>query len=196
MLGPVFAAYLVLRVDPTAYLFYDGGMISVLFVLTSILVALYLQDLYSDIYIKSSILLMQKLCLAAGSALLIQGLVSYVNRGLRMPLRMMLLGSLLMLITVFLWRLFFGRFAVRVMGRDRLLLVGSSPLSGDIAQYVEDHPEHGIRVAGCLDDVHEVGSLRNGGKILGDLESLREVVAPSSPAASWSVCSNGATACR
>ena len=42
-----------------------------------------------------------------------------------------------MLITVFLWRLFFGTFAVRVVGRDRLLLVGSSPLLGDIARHVE-----------------------------------------------------------
>ena len=176
----VFAAYLELRVDPTTYLLYDGGMISILFVLISILVALYLQDLYSDIYVKSGIVLMQQLCLAAGSALLIQGLVSYVNRGLRMPLRMMLLGSLLMLIMVFLWRLFFGKFAVGFVG-DRLLLLGSSPILGDIARHVEGHPEHGIRVAGYLDDVHEVGSVWIGGKILGRLEALREVVAAINP---------------
>ena len=176
----VFAAYLELQVDPTTYLLYDGGMISILFVLISILVALYLQDLYSDIYVKSGIVLMQQLCLAAGSALLIQGLVSYVNRGLRMPLRMMLLGSLLMLIMVFLWRLFFGKFAVGFVG-DRLLLLGSSPILGDIARHVEGHPEHGIRVAGYLDDVHEVGSVWIGGKILGRLEALREVVAAINP---------------
>ena len=177
----VFAAYMVLQVDPTAYLLYDGGMVSILFVLASILVALYLQDLYSDIYVKSGILLIQQLCLAAGSALLIQGLVSYVNHALRMPLRMMLLGSMLMLVTVFLWRLFFGTVAVRMVGRDRLLLVGSSPLLGDIARHVEHHPEQGIRVAGCLDDIHEVGSEWSGGKILGGLEALREVVEATNP---------------
>ena len=147
----VFAAYMVLQVDPTAYLLYDGGMVSILFVLASILLALYLQDLYSDIYVKSGILLMQQLCLAAGSALLIQGLVSYVNHTLRMPLRMMLLGSTLMLVTVFLWRLFFGTFAVRMVGRDRLLLVGAARFWPISPTTWRSHPEQGVRVAGYLD---------------------------------------------
>ena len=177
----ILAAYSVLQVDPTAYLLYDGGMVSILFVLVSILVALYLQDLYSDISVKSKIVLLQQICLAAGSALLIQGLVSYVDRTLRMPLRMMLLGSTLMLIMVFLWRLFFAKFAVHMVGRDRLLLVGSSPLLADIAQHVELHPEQGVQVAGYLDDIHEVGSELTGGKILGRLESLREVVEAVNP---------------
>ena len=177
----VFAAYAVLQVDPTAYLLYDGGLRNILFVLASILIALYLQDLYSDIYVKSSIALMQQLCMAVGSALLIEGLVSYINRSLRMPLRMMLLGSILVLATLFLWRLFFGKVAVRVVGRDRLLLVGDSPLLGDIARHAEGHPEQGIRVVGYLDDTHEIGSALAGGKILGRLEALREVVDATNP---------------
>lgn len=170
------AAYAVLQVDPTAYLLYDGGMVSILFVLTSVLAALYLQDLYSEIYVRSNILLVQQLCLSAGSALLIQGLVSYINTALRMPLRMMLLGSALMLITVFLWRLFFSTVALRVVGRDHLLLVGSSPLLADIASHAERHPEQGVRVVGYLDDTHEVGSALPGGKVIGRLETLRQVV--------------------
>lgn len=177
----VFAAYAVLQVDPSAYLLYDGGLLSILSVAASILVALYLQDLYSDIYIKSSIALMQQLCLAAGSALLIQGLVSYLDHTLRMPLRVMLLGSVLMLTTLFLWRLFFGTVAVRLVGRDRLLLVGSSPLLGDIARHAELHPEQGVRVAGYLDDSHEVGSELTGGKMIGRIETLREVVNATNP---------------
>ena len=177
----IFAAYMVLQVDPTAYLLYDGGMVSTLFVLASILVALYLQDLYSDIYVKSSIVLLQQLCLAAGSALLIQGLASYVNRALRMPMRVMLLGSLIMLLTVFLWRLFFGTIAVRVVGRDRLLLVGSSPLLADIARHAEEHPEQGVRVIGCLSDTHDSDNQWSGEKALGRLEALPEVVAAVNP---------------
>ena len=177
----VLAAYAVLEVDPTAYLLYDNGMLSILFVAVSILVALYLQDLYSDIYVKSSIALMQQLCLTAGSALLVQGLVSYVDRALRVPLRVMLLGSVVMLITIFLWRLFFGTFAIRVVGRDRLLLVGSSPLLSDIARHSELHPEQGIRIVGYLDDSQEVGSELTGGKIIGRLEALQEVVDATNP---------------
>jgi sugar transferase (PEP-CTERM system associated) len=177
----IFAAYEVLQVDPTAYLLYDGGLFSILFVLASVLISLYLQDLYSDIYFKSSIVLLQQLCLAGGSALLIQGLVSYVNSGLRMPLRMMLLGSFLMLITVFLWRLFFGTVAVRVVGRDRLLLIGDSPLLNDIGSHAISHPEQGIQVVGYLNDTHEIESELAGGKVLGRLEALRVVVAAVNP---------------
>lgn len=177
----ILAAYSILQVDPTAYLLYDGGLLSIFSVAVTILVALYLQDLYSDIYVKSHILLIQQICLAGGSALLIQGMVSYANRSLRMPLRMMLLGSALMLPAVFLWRLFFGTVAVHVVGRDRLLLVGGSPLLGDIARHVELHPEQGVQVAGYLDDVHEVGSELTGGKVLGRLEVLTEIVDAVNP---------------
>ena len=177
----IVAAYSVLHVNPTTYLLYDGGLVSILCVLASILVALYLQDLYTEFYVKSSIALLQQLCMAAGSALLIQGLVSYVNRALRMPLRMMLLGSTLMLATLFLWRLFFGRFAVRMVRRELLLLMGGSPLLADIAEYVELHPEKGIAIAGYLDDDREVGLAFTGGKILGRLEALREVVNAVNP---------------
>src|SRR5579885_3227553 len=177
----IFAAYHVLQVNPTAYLLYDGGMLRILFVLLSILVVLYLQDLYSEIYVKSSIILIQQLCLAAGSALLIQGLASYASRSLQLPVRIMLWGSMLMLVTVFFWRLFFGTVAIRVVGRDRLLLVGNSPLLGDIARHVEEHPEQGVRIIGRLNDAQELNPWKDTGKILGGLEALPEIVRATNP---------------
>lgn len=179
-LAYILSAYVV-EVDATTYLLYDGGMVSIFFVLASVLMALYLQDLYSDIFVTSVIPLVQQLCLAAGAAITIQGVVSYLDVTLQMPLRMMLVGSVLMLVSDVLWRIFFGKFALSVVGRDRLLLLGSSALLADIARHVEKHPEKGIRITGHLDDSGDAASDPPGSKFLGRVEDLGEVVAAGKP---------------
>ena len=79
----VLATYLVLEVDPTVFLFYDGGMMRILLVLLCILVGLHFQDLYSQYFVKSRIALLQQLCLVIGVAFLLQGLISYLDPNFR-----------------------------------------------------------------------------------------------------------------
>ena len=136
----ILASYIVIPADPAEYLLYDGGFESILLVVLSILVGLYLNDLYTDIHLRSRIILLQQLCLVMGMAFLFQGLVSYLDAGLRMPLRLMALGSSLAMMAIYIWRNLFSAFVVRVVGRDCLLLVGDSPVLVDIAQYIGRHP--------------------------------------------------------
>src|SRR3954451_21382616 len=140
----VFATYLALEVDPTVFLLYDGGLIRILLVLLSILVGLHFHDLYSQYYVKSRIVLVQQLCLVMGVAFLTQGLIAYLNAGLRVPIRVMVLGSSVAVVAIFFWRVFFSAYALQVVGWDRLLLVGGSPLLEDIAKHILDHPEMGL----------------------------------------------------
>lgn len=177
----VLATYYVMPVDPASYLLDDGGAVSILLVLLSILIGLYLHDLYSEIYVKSRIVLVQELCLVAGVAFLMQGLISYLDSGLRMPIRVMALGSFLAMTGIFLWRLLFSAYVAEVVGRDRLLLVGGSTLLADIATHLADHPEKGLTVAGYVDDSPEPGAELPGGKLLGPVASLREIVAATRP---------------
>src|ERR1700682_1909387 len=90
----VVASYLALPVDAWDYLQNDRGWASVTLALLSILIGLYLQDLYSDIYVKSRIVLLQQLSLAIGIAFLLQGTIAYLTK-LRMPLSVMGFGSCL-----------------------------------------------------------------------------------------------------
>src|ERR1051325_4808402 len=122
----ILASYFALRVDPTDYLLYDGGLFNIGLVLLSILVGLYLHDLYSDIYVKSRIVLLQQLCLVIGTAFIFQGLITYFDRSLRMPARVMATGSFLAMGAMFVWRVFFSAYVLRVAGRERLLFVGGS----------------------------------------------------------------------
>ena len=176
----IFATYIVLEVDPTVFLLYDGGLSRIALVVLSILVGLHFHDLYSQIYVKSRIVLLQQLCLVMGIAFLFQGLIAYLHPNMRVPIWVMVVGSGIAIVAIFFWRILFSAFAFQVVGRDRLLLVGGSPLLEDIGQYIADHPETGLEIAGYVDDRHERAALP-GGKLLGAMESLRDIVRTAQP---------------
>ena len=177
----VLATYIVLTVDPRIYLLYDGGWLRITVVLVSILIGLHFHDLYSQIHVTSRVLLLQQLCLVVGVAFLLQGLISYLDPYLRVPIRVMVLGSAISVLVVFGWRIFFSRYAMLVMGRDRLLMVGDSPLLADIGVYIDEHPATGLVVAGYLGDAYETGTPLPGGKVLGGMNALRAVVTATHP---------------
>src|SRR5205807_8456038 len=126
-------------------------------------------------------ILLQQLCLVMGIAFLMQGMVSYLDRDLRIPLRVMALGSSMAMMAIFVWRILFSAYVVRVVGRDRLLLVGDSPVLVDIARYIDSHPEKGMVVTGYVGDFPDQGAQLPGGKVMGGVVSLREIVGATSP---------------
>ncbi len=177
----ILACFLMVPADYATYLLFEGGSASVAVVVLSILIGLYLQDLYSDIHVSSKIVLLQQLCLVIGIAFLMQGVVSYLDRDLRVPIRVMSVGSFLAMGIVFVWRIFYSTYLLRVVGGDRLLLVGGSPVLLDIARYIGHHPEKGFAVLGYVDDGCEPEAGLPGGKILGPLSSLLEIVRATRP---------------
>ncbi len=176
----VAATYLVLEFDPTDYLLYDSGLASILLVTFSILLGLYFHDLYSQVRIASRVVLAQQLCLVMGLAFLLEGLISYLNPDMRVPIRVMLLGSVLAVAAVFVWRLLFSAFVIPVVVQDSLLLVGCSPLLADIDRYVDGHPESGFVVAGHVGP-SGAGAPVPGGRTLGGLDSLADIVDTTCP---------------
>ncbi len=174
----VLAAFLTL---PDAEIFLSSdGVYSIGLVVLTMVMGLYLHDLYTDIQVKSKVLLIQQLCFVLGAAFLLEALVSYEYQGLRMPLHVMLPGGLLVLLLVYTWRMIFSSYALRVMGGERLLMVGGSPLLAKIAEYLAEKPSVGIQVVGCVGDERAAESA--GIKDLGPTESLREVVSATRPA--------------
>jgi exopolysaccharide biosynthesis polyprenyl glycosylphosphotransferase len=51
----------------------------------------------------------------------------------------------------------------------------------DIGAHIDDHPETGLAISGYVDDSHEMGALLPGGKVLGPLSALREIVTATRP---------------
>ncbi|HTS60659.1 MAG TPA: sugar transferase [Candidatus Acidoferrales bacterium] len=177
----VLATYLTFDADPTVYLLEDGGLSRILLVVAAILIGLHLHDLYSQFHVASRIVLVQQLCLVMGIAFLTQGLIAYLDAGLRVPIRVMLAGSSIAVVAIFLWRIFFSAYAFQVVGRDRLLLIGGSPLLEEIGNHIAKRPETGLEVAGYVDDRHEAGTMLAGGKVLGPLAALRDIVRATQP---------------
>ena len=167
-------------IDPYLYL-QGGGALSVALLLISIAVGLYLQDLYTDIYVRSHIVLLQQLCIVMGSACMLQAVVNYIDPDLRMPLHTLAPGTAIAMAAIYSWRVIFSKFLLKRIGGDRLLLVGNSPLLADVAGHLHTHPEMGVSVIGLVnDDPDDPGTPRQA-KYLGPLETLREIVAATRP---------------
>ena len=177
----LFATYLTFDADPTVYLMDEGGLMRIMVVVFCILLGLHFHDLYSQFHVKSRIVLIQQLCLVMGVAFLSQGLIAYLHANLRVPIRVMVLGSAVAVVAIFFWRIFFSAYAFQVVGKDRLLLIGGSPLLEDIGIHVFERPETGLEIAGYVDDRHEPGTMLAGGKVLGPLIALRDIVRATQP---------------
>src|SRR5215831_8232191 len=72
------AAYLVFDVDPTDYLLYDGGVLAIFVVSAVVLLGFYFNGLYSEVYVKSKVILLYQLFLVIGLTFLFEGLISSV----------------------------------------------------------------------------------------------------------------------
>ncbi len=177
----IVASYAILDVDPAVYLLYDGGLGRILVTELTILLAMHLHDLYSEIQVRSRLLLVQQLSQVMGIALIAQALLGYLNTGLILPRWLMLLGCGLSLVSILSWRMFYSSVLLRTMGQQRLLLLGTNDLVTEIARYVTGHPEFGMCVVGCLDDEPGQQTPVDGLVRLGGVKDLREVVSRTKP---------------
>jgi lipopolysaccharide/colanic/teichoic acid biosynthesis glycosyltransferase len=155
----VLATLAVGNLDPVDYLLYTSGSIALLLGVASFLLGLHFQDLYTRIRVTSRVLLLQQLCLATGIAFLIQGLISYLDSDLGVPVQIMLLGSGIAIPSIFLWRLVCTNFAGRMMPRTRLLMIGRSPTLAQLRVWIEEHPDMGLIVEGSAETLDEMSEL-------------------------------------
>ena len=174
----ILTAYLVLDPDPTVYLLYDQGLMRILLMAASILASIHFQDLYSQIHVKSRVVLLQQLSMAIGVAFLLQGVIGYLAPDMKLPIAVIGLGSAIALAALFAWRALFSAYEPKVVPRERLLLVGGGPLLERLGGYIDAHPEIGLETAGC---VRDGGGELAGGKTLGPLSALREIVEAANP---------------
>lgn len=93
----------------TDFLLDDNGLLRLLFVVATIMFALYFSGLYRHLHVASRIRLIQQVCLAVGVAFLAQAFVGYLATGWIVPRYAMLFGSLLVLIVIPSLRMLWGR---------------------------------------------------------------------------------------
>jgi lipopolysaccharide/colanic/teichoic acid biosynthesis glycosyltransferase len=155
----VSAVLLLGELDPVDYLLYDYGAVALALVVLSFLVGLHFQNLYTQIRVKSRVLLLQQLCMVTGVAFLAQGLISYIDRDLRVSVPVMLVGSLIAMSGIFVWRLWFGSVAGQMIGVTRLVFIGSGPILTELRRWIDQHPEAGLAIEAAVEHPDELSSL-------------------------------------
>ncbi len=171
----VASAYLAFDYDPTVFLLYDRGLLRIGIVVATIMIGFHFKDLYTDITVTSKTRLFQELSGVIGLATIAQGVANYLLQGIAMPQRVMLLGSVLALVILFFWRQFHSTYVLQVVGERKILFVGCNPVVQEIASYLRDHRDLGMRVEGCLHNAVPAGNSLQGVPVLGPVENLRHV---------------------
>jgi lipopolysaccharide/colanic/teichoic acid biosynthesis glycosyltransferase len=145
------ATLTVLRGDAAAYLWGALGLLRILLVCLSLLLGLFVTNLYAGARVSSRVLLVLKMCNVVGIALVVQGLLAYLSSGLILGHWVMLLGSLFSFITLVAWRIFYSHVVLRIMGTRGVLFVGTDELIEEIASRIRRHAELGYEIRGYLD---------------------------------------------
>jgi sugar transferase (PEP-CTERM system associated) len=161
--------------SPLIFFSNEGGWFRIAAVILCIMIALYFQNLYADFRVRSLTLLTQQLCVAIGAAFLIQSLLTYLKHPeWGIPKWAMIFGSIMILIALPAWRLFYSGVVIKAIGGQKVLFLGTSDVSQEIATHFAEHPEVGMRILGYVDNVSEPGSLP-GGALLGAIADLPEL---------------------
>ena len=169
------------NLDVNAFIFYEGGLIQIGVVVGCLTLGLYFQNLYSNLRVKSLTWLVQQVCLVIGLAFLVQALFAYIRRPeWSLPRWAMIFGSILALVVVPAWRLFYSRVILKVIGVQRVLFLGVSPVSQEIAAHLVARPEIGMSVLGYIDD-SDAGADLPGGRIIGRIKDLTSLARKLKP---------------
>ena len=171
----VTAAFIHSDVDATVWLLYEDGLPRIALMVLGITLGLYLQDLYDKLLVSKKVILIQQICLVFGFAFLLQAVLSYIRPELVLPRWMMMTGSLILLLLLPLWRIALSDAIMGNLAGDRVLFVGASPVSLQIADQIRNRPELGMIFTGVLED-GAAGEVVASEGWLGPLSDLRKVV--------------------
>ncbi len=148
----LYAAVLFLRDDFSAeiYLLYEGGFGRVSIVTVSIILGLYFNDLYSKLWVRSRVELMQQFCLVLGLAFLLQALFAYVAKPLTLGRWHMIVGSAAVICVLPPFRVAYSHLVFEVLYRRKILFLGASEVSRMTASAMIRRREFGFDSLGYL----------------------------------------------
>lgn len=156
------------------YLLYEGGLGRVAIVTGSILLGLYFNDLYSKLWVRSRVELMQQFCLVLGIAFLLQALFAYIAKPLTLGRWNMIVGSAAVILIVPQFRIAYSHLIFEVLYRRRVLFLGSSKVSRMAAAAMARRREFGFDAVGYLAS-EETAGLERMGPWLGPPAEVRRV---------------------
>ena len=174
------AAVLTFRAETAHFFYEDRGLLRLFLVSVSVLLGLFVNNLYADTRVRSRVMLVLQLCNIVGIAFIVQGLLAYLSSGLSLPRAIMIEGSALCFLTLSLWRIFYAGVFLKMIGTRNILFVGEDSSLEEIAARIQSHPELGFGVCGFISDFSSQ-SVTALGEYLGPTGDLEEVAERSKP---------------
>src|SRR2546423_5949808 len=178
----VLGAYILMgQIDTELFFIDDRGLLRIGLGVAVLMFGLYFLDMYAELRIRSRIQLVQQLCVGLGIGFVSQALLGYAVHGWIIPHYVMILGSAFVLVLLPPWRMLYSHFALRALGSQKLLFLGSSPVVQEIAAHLAERPELGMVVLGYLNDSPNGRPSISGLTCLGELGDLNAVIAYPRP---------------
>jgi sugar transferase (PEP-CTERM system associated) len=145
----VLAVYIWVQEDAHEYLA-DGGFARIAILAAAFPLIAYLFDAYTDMKVRSTMLLMSHVLVLIGAVLFIEAAVVYADPYWALPRPVSVIGSITALVTIFAWRLIYSRAVTR--GGDTILFLGAAPMVFRLARQFRERPEIGMKPVGYLAD--------------------------------------------
>jgi len=173
----LFSCILFVQGDWWNYLLEERGWLRILIASLSVLLGLFVNNLYATLRVQSHLALGLKLASVLGFALLVQGLLAYLPSGLTLPRAVMLAGAVLIFAVLLVLRALYGRVLLNNSGLQQILFIGLDSTVEEIAERVAQRPEMGYRVAGYLSETEVSPSASTqAGPWLGKPDKIEEIV--------------------
>jgi sugar transferase (PEP-CTERM system associated) len=177
----VTALIFVVRMDPVVFLLHNKGLMRIGFVVGTVVIGFYFQDLYDDLRVRSRIQLAQQVSLVFGVAFILQALFNYVGRELLLPRWVMLTGSSLAVVAILGWRIFYSRFLESAIHAERVLFLGISKLAREIERRLLEKPQFGMIGIGYVGDPADNECNVPKEQILGPVCEFRRIAGQTRP---------------
>lgn len=178
------ACFVAVQGSALEYLSTENGWLRLLLVSFSVIVGLFVNNLYITMVVESRVALMLRLCNVIGIALIVQGLLAYLPSNLALPRLVMVAGSIFAFVLLGAWRTFYSAVVLTMLGTRKVLFVGFDTVLLEIADRVREHPELGFGIAGHIAasgsaELPESGHL---GPLLGNVDEFERIVESERPA--------------
>jgi sugar transferase (PEP-CTERM system associated) len=153
---------------------YEHGLAKIGLVASTYLLCMYYLDLYESRVLGNphEVLTRQLQVLGLGSVML--AILYYFYPETQLGRGVFLIGLLLMIPILILWRKAFRRLVKSPRLSERTLIVGQGPLADALAREVRMRPELGLDIVGCV-DASKNGLAMDGLPFLGELSALPDV---------------------
>jgi exopolysaccharide biosynthesis polyprenyl glycosylphosphotransferase len=146
----IFAYYWELGIGDYASLNLEHGIARIAAVALAFVFGAYLTDLYTEIRVRSTVLLVSRVMGILGCAVICQAIIGYSYADWALPKSVVITGSMIALVVLSAWRVLYSGAVVTALGAKRILFVGWSPLVFTITGKLQERPELGMKPIGYL----------------------------------------------